>query len=286
MAVLKGFSNPKDRPNEDITCLVRMGCHKVNHPCGRRFVKQLLTFDKVESTSDLAAELIQKGDVELPLAVWAKNQTRGRGRADHIWWSDSGSLTFTLGIDPSAHRLTAASEPKLALATAVAIIDALIELGVAKTTLGIRWPNDIEADGRKLGGVLPERLDTDWGHRILIGIGLNIVSDLKEAPDQIRQMATNLRMIGQPISHEWSLGEIFEEILRHFESVLGRLVDNDPTLAERWNELDLLRDRWVRVQQGSRIISGRGCGIFPDGSFCLHIGVEELQIFGGQILRP
>ncbi len=49
----------------------------------------------------------------------------GRGRGTHEWWSDSGSLTFTLAIDPQRHGLAVADEPKLALAMAVSIVKAL-----------------------------------------------------------------------------------------------------------------------------------------------------------------
>ena len=83
-------------------------------------------------------------------------------------------MTFTLAIDPLAHGLTAEIEPRLALATAVAVIEALDELELGSPSLGIRWPNDLEAGGRKLGGILPERVETPRGHRILIGIGLNV----------------------------------------------------------------------------------------------------------------
>src|SRR5262249_44928450 len=140
------------------------------------FVRTMVAVEEVDSTSDHAAELVRKGSIALPLAVWARRQTRGRGRGSHSWWSDAGSLLFTLAIDPVAHRLAVAAEPKLALTAAVAILDALHELELGGPSLGIRWPNDLEAEGRKLGGLLPERVETPKGHRILIGVGLNVLS--------------------------------------------------------------------------------------------------------------
>ena len=80
---------------------------------------------EVDSTSS-AAQLVRAGAV-LPLCVWARRQIRGRGRGTHTWWSDSGSLTFTLAIDPLTHGLACESEPKLALATAIAVIAAFTE---------------------------------------------------------------------------------------------------------------------------------------------------------------
>src|SRR5262249_12736526 len=109
--------------------------------------------DVVSSTNDVATELLREGAPKLPPAVRARRQTHGRGRGSHEWWSDSGSLTFTVALDPAAHGLSQAHEPKVALATAVAVIDALAELGFREPPIGIRWPNDLECAGRKLGGI-------------------------------------------------------------------------------------------------------------------------------------
>ncbi|MCA1686206.1 MAG: biotin--[acetyl-CoA-carboxylase] ligase, partial [Planctomycetia bacterium] len=70
------------------------------------FARTVVDRDEVSSTSDLARELVVSGGVELPLLVRAGRQTRGRGRGSNTWWSDRGSLTFTLAIDPLAHGLT------------------------------------------------------------------------------------------------------------------------------------------------------------------------------------
>jgi len=126
------------------------------------FVRTLIHREVVASTSDLARELVEAGEVELPLAVRATRQTRGRGRGTHRWWSDSGSLTFTIALDPAPHGLRDEHAPRIALATAVAVVDAIAHLRLSETP-GIRWPNDIEAGGRKLGGILPERVETRTG---------------------------------------------------------------------------------------------------------------------------
>jgi BirA family biotin operon repressor/biotin-[acetyl-CoA-carboxylase] ligase len=242
-------------------------------------------YEEVDSTSDRAADLIRSGNVELPLAVWARSQTRGRGRGNHPWWSDSGSLTFTLAIDPEAHGLAVNSEPKLALATAVAVIEALGELEVGCPRIGIRWPNDLEADGLKLGGILPERIETETKHRILIGVGLNLLTKLANAPEQVRTMATSLAEIhGRPLDGE-ILPRLLSAILRHFESVLARLVENDPSLPAEWNRLDLLRDQWVTVDLSARIVSGWGRGIDDQGALCLDDGRQQSHLLGGQVLR-
>ena len=165
------------------------------------------------------------------------------------------------------------------------MIDALNELGFGTSSLGIRWPNDLEADGRKLGGILPERIETEGGHRILVGVGVNVLTDIANAPADVRRMATSLIDIHAGTLDEPVLPRILSTILRHFGWVLRRLVDGDAGLATRWNELDLLRDRWVSVDLGTRIVAGRGCGIDPDGALCLDDGAGRHRLFGGQVLR-
>jgi BirA family biotin operon repressor/biotin-[acetyl-CoA-carboxylase] ligase len=245
----------------------------------------MVALDEVDSTSDRAAQLVRLGSAALPLCVWSRRQTRGRGRGPHSWWSDSGSLTFTFAIDPEVHGLVAQSEPQLALATAVAVIDALAGLGFESPSLGIRWPNDVEADGRKLGGILPERVETEHGPRILVGIGLNVATNPSDMPAGIRRMATSLSaMSGDPVDADTS-PRLLAAILDHFGSVLGRLVGGDPALVGRWNALDLLRDEWVSVDLGPRVLAGRGCGIDADGALCLDQGDTRHRLFGGRVLR-
>jgi BirA family transcriptional regulator, biotin operon repressor / biotin---[acetyl-CoA-carboxylase] ligase len=249
------------------------------------FVRTMVILDEVDSTNDLAAQLVHVGSIELPLGVWAARQTRGRGRGTHSWWSDSGGLTFTVAIDPAAHGVQGESEPKLALATAVAVINALVELGFDSPALGIRWPNDVEVDGRKLCGILPEVVDTPHGRRLLIGVGINVLTDPAEMPGEIRRMATSLSAIQRDRVEAGILPRLLAAILEQFGSVVDRLVRKDTGLVERWNALDLLREEWVSVDLGSQTIAGHGCGIDEDGALCLDDGSARHRVFGGRVLR-
>ncbi|MFI5457634.1 MAG: biotin--[acetyl-CoA-carboxylase] ligase [Isosphaerales bacterium] len=245
----------------------------------------MVAYEIVDSTSDRAAALLHGGLEALPLVVWAKTQTRGRGRGSREWWSDQGSLTFTMAIDPAAHGLAVEHEPKLALATAVAVIEALGELKLGRPSIGIRWPNDLEVDGLKLGGILPERLETAHGRRILIGIGLNVRTNLADAPAEVRTMATSLAALHAGQLDDQVSSRLMSAILRQFESVLGQLVEGDPELAARWNLLDLLRNRWVSIDVGTHVVAGWGRGIDLDGAFCLDDGRQRIRLFGGRVLR-
>jgi biotin-(acetyl-CoA carboxylase) ligase len=98
-------------------------------------------------------------------------------------------------------------------------------------------------------------------------------------------MATSLAALGGRSYDEATLHRLIPAILRRFETVLKRLVGGDPSLADQWQRLDLLRDTWVRVDCGTLIVCGLAKGIDADGSLCVSEGLEERRIVGGQVLR-
>lgn len=249
------------------------------------FVRKVLHLPVIDSTNNRAKELLLEGFDELPLLVWADEQTLGRGRGENRWWSDTGSLTFTIVLDPTAHGVRIDQEPRLALMTAVAAIEAIGSLGLVVPGLGIRWPNDVEAQGKKLCGILPERVETEGERRLLIGVGLNVLSRLDQAPQSIQQMATSLSaLLPLPLEPD-VLPRLLSSILAHIEAELSRLSGEDPDLAERWNRLNLLRDQVVRITLGPRVIEGKVLEIDPQGALCLHDGGQLHRLFGGHVLR-
>jgi BirA family biotin operon repressor/biotin-[acetyl-CoA-carboxylase] ligase len=239
----------------------------------------------VDSTSGLARCLLLQGVDELPLVVWADSQTLGKGQRDSEWWSDEGSLTFTIAIDPRDYALRVEQEPRLSLATALAVINAIEALGLVAPGIGIRWPNDIELGGRKLGGILPERVDTKDGHRLIIGVGLNVLTRLDRAPTAVGRMATSLSAFQQGPLDASVLLRLLAAILSEFPRQLELLAEDSAELAREWQSLNLLRDQHVEVNLGSRIVSGRVVAIDAEGALCLDDGNEIQRLFAGQVLR-
>lgn len=247
----------------------------------RPFVRTAVRRGVLASTSDEARRLVLDGGIELPLLVRCDRQTGGRGRGANVWWSDPGSLTFTLGLDPAAHGLSTAHEPRLALAAAVATVGAIARFVPATESLGVRWPNDVEAGGRKLGGILPERVETPAGVRLLVGVGLNVRTRLENAPAAVRAMAASLSDWGAAPEPD----DVLAAWLERFAAALPRLASDDGALAERWAELDTLAGRAVRVRLGDRIVAGVALGIDADGALRLATGTGTLRLFGGQVIR-
>lgn len=245
----------------------------------------MVALEEVDSTSDHAAALAREGRPEPPFVVWALRQTRGRGQGSKIWWSDSGGLTFTIALDPSAHGLDRAHEPRLALTTAMAVIEALESLDLAALGLGVRWPNDLEINGRKLGGILPESIETERGGRVLLGVGLNLTSRLDHAPGDVRSMATSLQAVhNRPLAPDLA-PRLLAAILDRLEHAIPMLAQNNPALPDRWRSLDLLRDQWVAVDQHGTRVEGPGRGIDDEGALLIAGPNGLVRVLAGRVLR-
>jgi BirA family biotin operon repressor/biotin-[acetyl-CoA-carboxylase] ligase len=234
-------------------------------------------FDSLDSSSDEARRRVVAGSCDGPFVIQANRQTKGRGRGTNSWWSDEGSLLVTLALEPAPLGIAPRHESRLALIAALAVIDALPSLGAE-----IRWPNDVEVGGRKLAGVLPERVETDRGPWLLVGVGINVTTKFDRAPADVRRLATSLIEIDPSATDK---GTLLSRFLGHFERHQRRLVADDPSLTERWNALDSLRGSSIRVRQGAQILTGLGRGIGSDGSLRLATDEGVLTIYGGQILR-
>ncbi|QIX25919.1 biotin--[acetyl-CoA-carboxylase] ligase [Nocardioides sp. JQ2195] len=109
--------------------------------------------------------------------VVTEHQTAGRGRLDRVWETPPRAcLTFSLLHRPD---LPPASWPWIPLAVGVAVHSALVG---SVPGIGLKWPNDVLVEGRKLAGILVERNETPQGPAAVIGIGLNVSLGRDELP--------------------------------------------------------------------------------------------------------
>ncbi len=276
-----------------------------------RWPANRIALDEVDSTSLYLRRALADASTapELPVLVRAKNQTAGRGRGSHRWWSDSGSLTFTLALSPKAEGLRLAHEPRLAIAAAVALVNA-VSRWCLDASLGIRWPNDVVGDGRKLAGILPERLVTPAGPVDLLGIGLNVNTRLDQAPSDVQRRATSMALLAdrsriQPpvgldadggladpkpddlgVAPDLDMEAVLEALLIELRTSIGQLANDDPQLVRRWQRLDVLNGRRVVHETiGQPQMTGLARGIAEDGGLRVETGGRIVRLYGGSILR-
>jgi BirA family transcriptional regulator, biotin operon repressor / biotin---[acetyl-CoA-carboxylase] ligase len=105
------------------------------------------------------------------VASLAEYQSAGRGRRGRRWLSAPGAgICLSVG-----GRLARAPADYAPLPTAVGVACAAALEGLGVPRIGLKWPNDLLLDGRKLGGVLIElRGEAQGPSTVAVGIGLNV----------------------------------------------------------------------------------------------------------------
>ena len=246
---------------------------------------RILRYYTIGSTNDEARRLVEADEVDLPFVVWADRQRKGRGRGSNAWWSDEGSLTATLALDPVREGIRPEDAPLVALAGAYSA-SRLLE-GWTGADFEIRWPNDVEFEGHKVAGLLCEWVETYDGRRLLLGVGINVATRLDDAPAEVRSMATSLIEVDAKArgrSPRLLKAAILLRFIEQFEGALDGLASRISLLG--WvRHRDSLEGRPVRVRQGSRILTGVGRGIDDDGALRLETDEGIVSIYAGQVLR-
>ena len=171
---------------------------------GRLGVAQVELHRRIGSTSDRARDLVGRG-AETPLVIVAERQSAGRGRRERRWLSDCPrGLWFTVAIE-GGEAMAPAASLRAGLAAARGIEEAAGRSGVR-----VGWPNDLMIEGRKVGGVLCEKV----GETLLVGVGVNLNHAPGELAAVVDQPATSvLAATGRETPRGDALATIVRELL-------------------------------------------------------------------------
>jgi BirA family biotin operon repressor/biotin-[acetyl-CoA-carboxylase] ligase len=218
-------------------------------------------FRETDSTNERAKELAAE-DAPHGLVVTADSQTAGRGRQGRSWVAPPGrALLFSVllrDLDESAAMIP--------LAAAVAVCDAF------PAANGIKWPNDVWIDGRKLAGILVEgRLQDRWA---VLGIGLNVSTTADELPDDLKDIATSLALAGD--SSVASPREALAQLLPALERWLAAPAAD--VLAE-WRRHDALSGQRIRWDGGE----GMAAGVDDEGSLLVETDTGTQALRAGEV---
>ena len=207
----------------------------------------------------------------------AEHQRAGQGRQGRAWVSAPAEASLAMSLSRRFHA-TMATMSGLSLVVGIAVAEALDLGGV-----GLKWPNDLVFDGRKLGGILVNlRARPEGGCEAVIGIGINL--RLPDAP-AIDQPWTDLARCGAaPESRNVLLAALLEGLLPALKSFEA---DGLEPFLDRWQRLDAYAGREVRVLAGDRVHEGRLDGITANGALRLRANGEECIFHSGEVsLRP
>jgi BirA family biotin operon repressor/biotin-[acetyl-CoA-carboxylase] ligase len=212
-------------------------------------------FPTVGSTSAHAAKMRKEKRLFAPAIVLTSRQTAGRGRGSNQWFSADGSLTVTFVLPIDEH------EPW-------------------QLPLMLKWPNDLLAGGKKLAGLLCQRIEK----ADLVGIGINVNTPIGRAPRELRGKIISLeRLAGRPVD----INEVLIKLAEHLRRVV-RLRNEKPFAAfvEEYQKYDALAGERVQIagENGEPAISGICQGIDDSGRLVLQCRDKVKRIIAGHVI--
>lgn len=237
----------------------------------RRYLADIEVHFEIDSTNRRSMARARGGEL-LPLACLAEMQSAGRGRNGRVFLSPlGGNLYLSLATTTT---LEGTSLSGLSPAIAVAVAQTIVRAGgtrAADADVKIKWPNDIHARGRKLGGILIESSRGSKGSFVIIGVGIN----LRLSPAVIER-------IDQPVG---DLFDLFGGAAPPRNVFAAQLIDalvealqcyeraGFDSFKDAFRDLDLLAGQDIEVEGPSSRLRGRASG--PGENGALMVSVDE-----------
>jgi len=221
---------------------------------------------RIASTQDRARELAAAG--ASPAVVVADFQTGGHGRGDRSWQGATGQALLASWL-----LRPAPTEPALfSLLAGVALCRALDGLGVAGA--GLKWPNDVWYDGRKIAGVLAHAT----ADSLVVGIGVNVRQGREDFPPELADRATSLRIAGHEVDRL--------ALLVRLSAELERVADpaSHPAALDAWRVRAVMLGREVEVREsGQPPFRGRAEALAEDGALVVGTAYGQHRILAGEV---
>ncbi|HRY52144.1 MAG TPA: biotin--[acetyl-CoA-carboxylase] ligase [Candidatus Paceibacterota bacterium] len=233
---------------------------------------RIVRLAQVDSTNAYAR--MHLADLADGHVVTAEVQTAGRGRGGRAWISHQrGNLYLSLVLKPKGPLTRGHPVSNLSQLLAVVVCE---DLESCQVTAGIKWPNDILVQGRKIGGILAEAVTSGSDLiGLVLGLGLNLNLQAVDL-GQIGQPATSLNLLtGRTICPE----ERLKSILDRFFSAYPRVLANGfRTIRTAYVGRCSFLGQSVKVNMPEGVLCGQAIDITTQGEL-------ELLLSGGQVRR-
>ena len=134
-------------------------------------IKNIIHFKVVDSTNNLAIQLLNEVNLPLPYCISTDFQTSGNGQLNNKWDSENGkNLLLSIVLNPN---LEISNSFYINVITSISVIDLLNKLKISSCS--IKWPNDVLIRSQKVAGILiNNKVRGSFIKNCVIGIGLNV----------------------------------------------------------------------------------------------------------------
>ena len=242
-----------------------------------RMGRQIRYFSRIDSTNQYAKRIAEEGAPDGTLII-ADEQTAGKGRSGRTWVTPPAeAIAFTLLLRP---KLSPDRISMVTLVMGLAVTNAVNSLyGVSA---GIKWPNDVVIKGRKLCGILTEMsAEVRQVNYIVIGVGIN--ANLTSFPEEIREIATSLRL---ELGYDINRAELIARVMAEFERLYAEFEAQGDlgAVMQEYNELCLNAGSKVRVLDPNGEYTGTSCGINSMGELLVETEDGKMQeVYAGEV---
>jgi BirA family biotin operon repressor/biotin-[acetyl-CoA-carboxylase] ligase len=225
---------------------------------------ELKFYEQTDSTNTALKRLAAQGACEGTVII-SESQSKGRGRLGRSWVSKPGKgIWMSVLLRPLLHPSRVQS---LTLAAAVAVCQALSEFNIEG--FGIKWPNDIIIDGRKVCGILTElSAEAERVAWVIVGIGLNVNHLEEDFPKNLKPIATSLRLCSinrEPLNRSLLASAIINRLESVYDNFINNNDDGASWLVEEWKKYNATLGKRVMVTMQGQKITATAYDILSDG---------------------
>lgn len=245
----------------------------------RSLLAELCVQEHLDSTNAEALRRAQSG-APSGLVCTAEQQSAGRGRRGRQWVSPYARNLYVSALW-TFHQGAGALEG-LSLAVGVAVADALRACGLPAVQL--KWPNDVQYQGAKLGGILIEMVgDATGACQVVVGVGLNVAMPAAAA-DQIDQRWCDVRSMVPDTVAPPSRNALLAELLNALLPLLAAFETSGFSVwRDQWMALDANADTPVTIDTGEMRLAGTARGVDERGALLLETTSGVQTLYGGEI---
>ena len=293
---------------EEIACGLAVG----------RVGRQVRCVGAATSTSDLAWQAASGGPAAADgLAVFAEAQTAGRGRRGNAWVApphtsilmsvllsgvacpggclpghvvrpgrEHAQANSRLGMPPGGEAQALALPAILTRGAAAAVAEAIESQ--CRLRPGIKWPNDIVIEDRKVAGILVESRPVSGGAGpVVIGIGINVAQEAGDFPPDLRPHAASLASLGEPADRTL----LARAVLERLDAMIAAMADADgaDAIRRRAAARCVTVGRRIALCDGGETFTGEVLDLDPDYGLVLRLdtgGIRRCSAMTSHVLPP
>lgn len=234
-------------------------------------------FGSLSSTQNVMKDLAKKGAPEGSL-VLGETQTAGKGRTARSWLSPPGKgLYFSLLLRP---QLPPGHVQILNLIAGVAVCRGILHCTSLSCVL--KWPNDVLWENKKVCGILSEAAsDSDSIRYAVVGIGINVNTDIEDFPPEIRDLAISLgSILGSSLSRKDLLLAVYKEFMKEYGVMSSQ---GSEAFLRSYRSHCATLGKEISLSFQGEPLRGRAEDITEEGSLVVNIHGERRTFHSGEV---